>query len=262
MAKSDDLPCSTEMHQKVSSTAAGRQRPGKAQSRSGISILGSVAGCLMGGVALSLACLWLQTSDAPRSDKNTAAGSKEKMPAAIEQVPLQAESTLLKELQYEVAIRRPKGPPRADVGLRNMQGEKLDVACSTCHTARTPNRKNRTTDDLDEFHKGLSFSHGNLTCLACHNSQNYDKLQLADSTELEFEDVMTLCSQCHGTQRRDYDHGAHGGMTGYWDLSRGPRVRNNCVDCHPPHQPRFPKMKPTFKPRDRFLEPHTGQRHE
>jgi hypothetical protein len=70
--------------------------------------------------------------------------------------------------------------------------------------------------------------------------------------------VMDLCGQCHGPQARDYAHGAHGGMTGYWDLSRGPRERNNCIDCHDPHAPAFPKVRPVFAPKDRF-PPHQGK---
>ena len=138
----------------------------------------------------------------------------------------------------------------------NVSGEteNVSVACSTCHSTRPAVVANKQTSDLDEFHQGLAFSHNSLSCLSCHNPNDYDSLRLADGTSLAYENVMQLCAQCHGPQTRDYNHGAHGGMTGYWDLSRGPRERNNCVDCHHPHTPQFPKMKPTFKPRDRFLD--------
>jgi hypothetical protein len=65
---------------------------------------------------------------------------------------------------------------------------------------------------------------------------------------------MALCAQCHGTQKRDYDHGAHGGMRGYWDLKRGPRERNHCVSCHDPHAPKFGTFMPVHPPKDRFLQ--------
>jgi hypothetical protein len=70
---------------------------------------------------------------------------------------------------------------------------------------------------------------------------------------------MRLCAQCHGPQYRDYQNGAHGGMTGNWDLSKGGRVRNNCIDCHDPHAPRYPTVTPSRGPNDRFL---TGGGHE
>lgn len=157
--------------------------------------------------------------------------------------------------QHSITINRPTSPPQVDTGVPDSHGQPVMVSCQTCHATRVANFENRTPNDLDEFHRGLEFTHGSVSCLSCHNSDNYDSLKLADQSRVEFVDVMTLCSQCHGTQRRDYDHGAHGGMNGYWDLTKGPRIRNNCVDCHAPHVPGFPKMQPTFKPHDRFLTP-------
>ena len=156
---------------------------------------------------------------------------------------------------FAVTIRRPPGPPRVDTGLKDVHGNVLTVSCSTCHATRKPNPDNKQAEDLDEFHGQLQIAHGSVTCLSCHNPDDYDSLRLADGKRIEFSDVMTMCAQCHGTQMRDFNHGAHGGMNGYWDLTRGPRTRNNCVDCHDPHLPKFPAMQPTFKPRDRFLIP-------
>jgi hypothetical protein len=153
-------------------------------------------------------------------------------------------------------IGEPKGPPRADAGIIDGQGNPVTVACSTCHMTREPNFENKAVADLKEFHGSLVFSHGTVSCLSCHNSTDYDALKLADGTRVEYTEVMTLCAQCHGPQMRDYEHGVHGGMTGYWDLTRGPRQKNSCVACHNPHQPQFPQMQPTFKPKDRFLEKH------
>lgn len=164
---------------------------------------------------------------------------------------------------FPVSINRPAGPPAIHTGLLDFNGAPVTIACSTCHSMRMPNVQTRSADALDEFHQGLIYNHGSLTCLSCHNPGNYDTLRLADQSEVQFTDVMTLCAQCHGTQFRDYQHGAHGGMEGYWDLSKGPRTRNNCIDCHDPHAPAFPMMMPTFKPKDRFLEPaEKGGRHE
>lgn len=156
--------------------------------------------------------------------------------------------------RHPVTIRRPAGPPRVDLGMTDASGKPLTAACSTCHATRPANTNNKTPADLNEFHQNLAFAHGTVSCLSCHNPNDYDSLHLADGSPVAYIDVMTLCAQCHGPQTRDFEHGAHGGMTGYWDLSKGPRVRNNCVDCHAPHTPGFPAMQPTFKPRDRFLE--------
>lgn len=158
------------------------------------------------------------------------------------------------ESKFGVTVRRPAGPPRTATGELDANGEPITVSCTTCHATRVPNASTRTTEELDEFHAGLPFSHGTTTCLSCHNRDDYDSLRLSNGEQVEFVDVMTLCAQCHGTQMRDYENGAHGGMNGYWDLNRGPRTRNNCVDCHDPHSPKFPHMVPTFKPIDRFLD--------
>ena len=227
-----------------------------AAARSGMSLFSTATAisCVMGVAVLSISFFLAQSRDLPIAEKSLVPVLTEApQPAHTESAPIR---------NYGVTIRQPDGPPQTDIGLTNMHGEKMSVACSTCHLTREPNILNRASKDLDEFHKGMGFSHGNLTCLACHNPKDYDTLHLADQTPLDFQQVMSLCSQCHGTQRRDYDHGAHGGMTGFWDLSRGPRVRNNCVDCHSPHQPKFPKMNPTFKPRDRFLESHKEVQHD
>ncbi|MCS7470322.1 hypothetical protein NZK35_27045 [Stieleria sp. ICT_E10.1] len=159
--------------------------------------------------------------------------------------------------RHAVVVRRPAGPPLIELAATDPQGRSGQVACSTCHSVRPPNLANRTSDSLDEFHQGLAFNHGTLTCYACHNPEQSDALRLADGSAVEYRDVMTLCSQCHAAQATAFRHGAHGGMNGHWDLSRGPQTKNNCIDCHDPHEPSYPKMIVGFKPRDRFLKDET-----
>lgn len=101
----------------------------------------------------------------------------------------------------------------------------------------------------------MAFDHGKIACYACHNPSDADGLRLADGTSVSYEDVMTLCSQCHSKQAESFAHGAHGGMNGHWDLTRGPQMKNNCIDCHDPHAPSYPKMVVGFKPKDRFNAP-------
>jgi hypothetical protein len=155
---------------------------------------------------------------------------------------------------FPVLVNQPSGKLGVSVGV-NSHGEDLQVACSTCHAGRPPNPENRVSADLREFHYGSELVHGSVSCLSCHNPDDYDSFRLADGTKIEYRDVMQLCAQCHGPQKRDYDHGVHGGMTGFWDRSQGPQQKLNCVDCHFAHQPKFPQMQPDFKPRDRFLNP-------
>lgn len=155
---------------------------------------------------------------------------------------------------HPTVVRAHALPPRVLTGVADHAGRPTAIACGTCHATRPPNAANHASADLDLFHQGLQFAHGaNNTCLSCHNPGDYDSLRLADGRRVEFIDSMQLCSQCHGPQRRDWDHGAHGGMNGYWDLSKGGRVRNACIQCHDPHVPKYQGAIPMLPPRDRFL---------
>ncbi len=163
---------------------------------------------------------------------------------------VKTQPTSVASAHYPVHIRTPQGAPTVESGLRDEAGEAITVSCQHCHATRPPNRESRATADLDQFHQGLRLNHGQLACVACHDPLGgYGNLRLADGKAVEFAEVMTLCAQCHGPQYRDYQHGSHGGMNGYWDLSRGPRQRNNCIDCHDPHAPQFPRVQPAPGPR-------------
>ncbi len=158
---------------------------------------------------------------------------------------------------HAVVVRKPAGPPRVQTGIDAIDGRSGTIACGTCHTTRLPDLTNRTGADLDQFHQGLAVAHGDNSCLNCHNGQDYDSLHLADGRRVEFTEVMQLCAQCHGPQYRDWQHGAHGGMNGFWDLKAGGRVRQNCTGCHDPHVPKYQQAIPMPPPHDRF-QAHTG----
>ncbi len=155
------------------------------------------------------------------------------------------------EETYAAVIRQPPIPK--GVIAKTAEGQLVEVSCNSCHSIRPANESNATTGNLDEFHQGLQVQHGNLTCVSCHSAEDgYESLRLASGRRIPFGESMTLCGQCHGTQLRDYQHGAHGGMTGYWDRSRGGQERNHCLHCHDAHHPRYPSFNPAAPPRDRF----------
>lgn len=161
---------------------------------------------------------------------------------------------------HPVHFRQPSGAPRVSTGVTDPSGQPVTVACGTCHTTTKPNFQTHSGAQLVQFHQGLNYAHGNLTCLSCHNDQDYNSLHLANHQRVEFTDVMQLCAQCHGHQWESYQHGAHGGMNGHWDLTRGARTRNICTNCHDPHAPKFPLVQPIFPPRDRISVPLPGHR--
>jgi formate-dependent nitrite reductase cytochrome c552 subunit len=162
---------------------------------------------------------------------------------------------------HPVAVRKPAGPPVVKAGYTDDKGRPVTIACATCHATKDPNPQARLGEDLKLFHQGLKGAHGNLACVSCHNpGDKYDSLRLADGRPLPYAEVMQLCAQCHGPQYRDYQHGAHGGMTGHWDLTKGGRVRNNCIDCHDPHAPKYPTVRPAAGPHDRGgVHPNAGE---
>jgi hypothetical protein len=153
-----------------------------------------------------------------------------------------------------VVIHEPAKLTSIETQKTDNAGRQLRVACVTCHSLREqkPHFPERA-ENLREFHVGLKVEHGKLACTACHvdRAGGVAKLHLADGTELATADTMRLCAQCHGPKFSQYEHGAHGGMNGYWDLSRGDRLRNHCVDCHDPHFPAFQPSRPVLPPKDR-----------
>lgn len=157
----------------------------------------------------------------------------------------------------EVEINVPTKLTSIEVDGVDPFGRPLRVECSTCHTTKEVSVLPESADELRAFHTGLQVAHGSNRCASCHVSRPLaaPMLRLADGTELPMNDALKLCAQCHGPQYRDYKAGAHGGMQGAWDLSRGGRVRNHCVDCHDPHLPKPPQVLPAAGMRDRVPVP-------
>ena len=156
---------------------------------------------------------------------------------------------------HPVVIREP-----AELTTLAMRDGAPGTPCATCHSLPgiTPEVRATSAGEVGGPHAGLRFEHGSNTCGSCHDAGDPTSLRLADGRVLAMREAMTLCAQCHGTQYRDYQHGAHGGMRGYWDRTVGPRERNHCIDCHDPHAPRYPSFLPMPPPRDRVapVVPH------
>lgn len=210
-----------------------------------------------GGACLALALLLLRSGTERQHDADgtVVASEGSHLAAQVAQTVGERPWPRSTQGQHPVLVRQPAGPPRIALADTDPQGRPAEVACSTCHSVRKPNFSNVSASTLDEFHQGMTFQHGTITCYACHNSDGSDTLRIADGRSVAYQEVLQLCSQCHSPQAIAFEHGAHGGMNGYWDLSRGPQIKNNCVDCHDPHAPAYPKMVVGFKPHDRFNTP-------
>jgi hypothetical protein len=155
--------------------------------------------------------------------------------------------------RHAVTVHLPTTLGVVDTSRTDVLGRPIGVACTTCHGPNATEGFAGAAGAPETFHQGVELRHGELPCAACHDGQDRSKLHLADGTLLDMGDVRQLCGQCHGSQHRDWQRGIHGGMSGYWDLRRGPRVRNVCIDCHAAHQPRPGQVMPVLPPRDRHL---------
>lgn len=118
--------------------------------------------------------------------------------------------------------------------------------CSECHEGYLDDPE---IDPLAGEHADIVFTHGlDQHCLHCHNPTNSDVYLNHDGTEIPGDQSSLLCMKCHGVTQRDWEVGVHGRITGYWDDTFGERSNLECIQCHDPHNPRFPQMKPDPPP--------------
>ncbi|MBL8679319.1 MAG: hypothetical protein JNK05_09150 [Myxococcales bacterium] len=159
-----------------------------------------------------------------------------------------------------MSIHQPRWLEAISTGHTDALGRVVEVRCETCHSTQQFALPTSATT-LGGPHAGMRFEHGSNQCASCHDPARFDRLRMATGESIPMTDAMRLCAQCHGPQARDYEHGAHGGMSGHWDLRRGGRTRNHCVDCHDSHAPRFPQFSPAPPPRDLPTHPHPRGSH-
>lgn len=139
-------------------------------------------------------------------------------------------------------VRMPEVELAMATGETGPDGQPLVQTCAECHDDRRPNPHARSISSKG-FHAGMDYHHGAQSCLTCHDMKNYDKLHTVAGRPLSMSNSLKLCSQCHVFQHRDFVDGVHGGMSGHWDLTRGGRQRQTCIDCHDPHHPATPPVE-------------------
>jgi hypothetical protein len=146
----------------------------------------------------------------------------------------------------------------ARVALAELLRNKADLSdfdCYVCHEKDKPpplrfDEKHNLI--VPEEHKEIVMAHGrhnrNNLCYNCHNESNLELFQTRDGRELKLENSTPLCGSCHGPTYRDWEAGAHGRMSGFWNRQLGPVERKDCVACHNPHSPKFPPRHPAPGP--------------
>ena len=139
-----------------------------------------------------------------------------------------------------------------------------DFDCYGCH--EEGKKQVLKFDDKNQLvipdeHKDVVMGHGthgrNNNCFNCHIDDNLKQLQTRDGRALNFEESTQLCGSCHGPTYRDWEAGSHGRTSGYWNRTPagkvqgqmdGPFKKQDCVNCHNPHSPKFPGRKPAPAP--------------
>lgn len=137
-------------------------------------------------------------------------------------------------------------PVRATSGGLRLHRDGKAEKCSSCHEGLSGDQDSRATKDA---HPNLVLDHGlNLLCLNCHHRLNSDAYVYHDGSEIPAEEPNRLCAKCHGTHYRDYTLGIHGRRNGFWNSTLGEQKTLDCIQCHDPHRPRFPAIKPDPPP--------------
>lgn len=139
--------------------------------------------------------------------------------------------------------------------LLRRKADVSDFDCYACHEKDQPTPLRFDAAGqlvIPSEHENIVMGHGrhgrNNLCYNCHDEHNLLLLQARDGRELKLEESTPLCGSCHGPTYRDFDAGIHGRTSGYWDRSRGPVTRLDCVNCHNPHAPKFPSRTPAPGP--------------
>lgn len=130
-----------------------------------------------------------------------------------------------------------------------------DFDCYGCHEKNKPPVLRFDTNQvliIPKEHADIVMGHGqhnrNNLCFNCHDEANLDLLQTRDGRKLKLSESTQLCGSCHGPTYRDWEAGAHGRMSGYWERTLGQVTRQDCVSCHNPHAPDFPSRHPAPGP--------------
>ncbi|UTW63921.1 hypothetical protein KFE98_07225 [bacterium SCSIO 12741] len=115
--------------------------------------------------------------------------------------------------------------------------------CSNCHSESLAELQAKP-DKPKNSHWNLSLQHASsetMECLTCHSESNLDELVTLTGKPLSINRSFELCGQCHSTQYKDWQGGAHGKQLNGW---APPRLAKTCVGCHNPHNPSFPTRLP------------------
>ena len=123
-----------------------------------------------------------------------------------------------------------------------------DFDCYACHEKGKPPTLRYDPNGkliIPKEHSDIVMGHGkhgrNNNCFNCHNETNLDACcKPAMAAKVNFPTANCYAAVATARPIEDWEAGAHGRTSGYWDRSLGPMDRKICVDCHNPHSPHIP----------------------
>jgi len=136
-------------------------------------------------------------------------------------------------------------PFQLSVREKNPEG----FPCQDCHQD-LPTKSGNDEAGLEE-HAQISFKHGGLRCLDCHDSEDRNTLRTIGQRRVDFSSMEEMCGGCHASDYRDWKQGIHGKLLGSWN---GTRLGLRCVECHDVHKPKPMTLKPEPAPHPRRAE--------
>jgi len=139
--------------------------------------------------------------------------------------------------------------------LVSAKADLSDFDCYACHERNKPPTLRFDEQHnllIPKEHSDIVMGHGshnrNNLCFNCHDETNLEVFQTRDGRQLKLSESTKLCGSCHGPTYRDWEAGAHGRTSGYWNRELGSITRQDCVSCHNPHAPKFPSRQPAPGP--------------
>ncbi len=122
--------------------------------------------------------------------------------------------------------------------------EIISFPCQSCHNVPLSKIK---SDDVDgrKAHWDITVNHAEksvMNCMTCHHEDNMDYLNSLSGEPISIDRSFELCGQCHSTQYKDWQGGAHGKSLSGW---KPPRIIKTCVNCHNPHAPAIESRWPS-----------------
>lgn len=153
--------------------------------------------------------------------------------------PMAASAVRDKGIHDITPLRGERGPLRL-----HQDGDVYE--CSMCHDGF---EGDLGEEALQGAHAAITFDHGrNVFCLNCHHPKNSDAYDNFRDEEIPGDQPTQLCAKCHGLHYREWRQDIHGRVNLYWDKKYGEQVKLDCIQCHDPHRPKIPSMKPEPPP--------------